>query len=131
MAKIARNLDESFGLDISKSDYIDEYVSQKLGKKFRYSPDLAGRYTPEIETAIKEAKDIYAKFRSTPQPLDLIQEAKKSVPMAQKETAKNSIVENLKKKKEVKANLPKTPQVEGKTVDPELLSLQKSQESLP
>lgn len=48
-----------------------------------------------------------------------------------KETAKNSIVENLKKKKEVKANLPKTPQVEGKTVDPELLSLQKSQESLP
>ena len=73
MAQIARNLDESFGLDVSKSDYINEYVSQKLGKKFSYSTDLAGRYTPEIETAVKEAKDIYSKFR-----------AKSSLPMSQK-----------------------------------------------
>jgi len=36
----------------------------------------------------------------------------------------NNIIDGLKKKKE-------TPKVEGKTVDPELLSLQKSQESLP
>jgi len=80
MASIARNLDESFGLDISKSDYVDEYVSAKLGKKFSYTSAMEWRYTPQIETAIKEARDIYSKFRAK----------KSSLPLSQKSEVKYS-----------------------------------------
>jgi len=49
-------------LDIPQSEFINEFVAKEIGRNFTYNTDLAGKYSPQVEEAIKTAIENYKKL---------------------------------------------------------------------